>query len=382
MKIIFVLFAVFVFCCAPIPAEAASDDELRKIETQLAKQKRQEKVLAAAALEASRGLDELRQRMIASTRTLQEKEVEQENLEDKLDQLTDEISEKSKTADENRRQLSLMVSVLVDITSRPPESLFLQDKSTADHVHRYLLLQAVLPSLKEKAVNAARDLVSLYNLQKKLAEHKRLVAAAHSNLEKQQRSLDEMIATRQGFLKRTEEQKANIARHLATLAEEASDLRQLMEKVSSPRVKKPILRGDVALTWPVSGAVRKSFGDKDADGVTSEGLTLAAPSGAAVVAPYAGKVVFVGPFRGYGLIMILQHDNGYHTFLSGFGRMDAEMGQDVEAGEPLGVLPVKEGKKAELYFEWRQGDKPVNPVGGLGRRSSIESPKLSKLPTS
>jgi septal ring factor EnvC (AmiA/AmiB activator) len=121
----------------------------------------------------------------------------------------------------------------------------------------------------------------------------------------------------------------------------------------------------VALRWPVSGAVRKNFGDRDADGVTSEGMTFIAPSGAPVVAPLAGKVVFAGPFRGYGQIMILQHDNGYHSFLSGFGRIDAETGQEVAAGEPLGVLPVKTGAKPELYFEWRRGGEPVDPAGWL-----------------
>jgi murein DD-endopeptidase MepM/ murein hydrolase activator NlpD len=186
-------------------------------------------------------------------------------------------------------------------------------------------------------------------------------------LEKQQKGLDQMIAMRQGFLQRTEEQKADIARHLAALAEEARDLRQLMEKVAMAHVQKPRPRGALALRWPVSGIVRKNFGDKDADGVRSEGLTLAAPSGAPVVAPYAGRVVFVGPFRGYGQIMILQHNNGYHSFLSGFGRIDAEMAQEVDAGEPLGVLPVKEGTKPELYFEWRRGDKPVDPLSGLSK---------------
>jgi septal ring factor EnvC (AmiA/AmiB activator) len=121
----------------------------------------------------------------------------------------------------------------------------------------------------------------------------------------------------------------------------------------------------------VSGAVKRHFGDKDADGVTSEGLTFAAPSGAPIVAPYAGRVVFAGPFRGYGLIIILQHGNAYHSFLSGFGRIDAEMGQDVEAGEPLGVLPIKAGSKPELYFEWRRGDQPVNP--GIGPETKHSS---------
>jgi septal ring factor EnvC (AmiA/AmiB activator) len=271
--------------------------------------------------------------LISSTQSLQDKQTEQETLEDRLDDLTQEIAEKSKNEVEERKQLSLMISALVEIAGRPPESLFMQDHVTEDHIHRSLLLKAILPRLREQAEGAARDLAALYDLQEQLAKQKKLVEASQANLQNQQRDLDQLIATRQGFLQRTEEQKAEVARHLAALSDEARDLRQ--------------------------------FGERDADGVTSEGLTLAGPSGAPVVAPHAGRVVFAGPFRGYGQILILQHDNGYHSFLSGFGRIDAEMGQEVEAGEPLGVLPVKNGGKPELYFEWRRGDEPVDPMGGL-----------------
>jgi septal ring factor EnvC (AmiA/AmiB activator) len=355
-----------------VPAEAKTDGKLQKVEERLAEKKQEQEKLDAAAEAASQNLEQLRQRMISSVKTLQEKEAEQEMLEEKLDALTQEILEKSKNADHEQNQLSLMMSALLEITSRPPESLFLQERLRSDHIHRSLLLKAILPRLKEKAEGAAHDLAVLYELRTKLAGHQRLVAAARANLQKQQKDLDQMIAIRQGFLKHTEEQKAEIARHLAKLADEARDLRHLMEKVSAPRAPKQKQAASQSLggmKWPVAGAVKRSFGDKDADGVVSEGLSLAAPSGAPVVAPLGGKVVFAGPFRGYGLIMILQHDGGYHTFLSGFGRIDAELGQLVDAGEPLGVLPVKSGAKPELYFEWRQGDRPVNPMNGLVKRS-------------
>jgi septal ring factor EnvC (AmiA/AmiB activator) len=367
MKRVFLLVLIVILGCAP-SVQAKPDDKLRQVEQQLAEKKHQQEVLDAAALEASKNLEDLRQRMITSTKTLQEKESEQETLEDKLDDLTQQIAEKSKNASAERKQLVLMVSALIEIASRPPESLFLQSHSAEDHIHRSLLLQAILPRLRDEAASAVRDLAALYDLQTQLAEQKRLVDAARGNLQKQQTDLDQMIATRQGFLQRTEEQKAETAHHLAALSAEAQDLRQLMAKVVAPHPHVAASRDTVALKWPVSGTLRKNFGDKDADGVTSEGITLAAPSGAPVVAPHAGRVVFAGPFRGYGQIMILQHDNGYHSFLSGFGRIDAEMGQEVAAGEPLGVLPVKAGAKPELYFEWRHGDEPVDPSGGLGKK--------------
>ncbi len=369
---VFLAFPLFMVLAQffPLPAMAAdADDKLRQVESQLEEKKKEQKELAVAAREANKGLDDLRHRMVRATQTLQDKESEQSNLEDKLDELAKEIAEKSKGAKAEREQLSLMVSALVEISSRPPISLFLQNRVTTDHIHRTLLLQAILPQLKEQAENAARDLMALYDLQAKFAEQKRLVAAARANLEKQQKDLDQMIATRRGLLQRTEAQREETAKHLASLSAEAQDLRQLMARVSRNQPRKSAGRGFLALKLPVAGSMRKAFGDKDADGVVSEGLTLAAPSGAPVVAPLAGKVVFAGPFRGYGLILILQHANGYHSFLSGFGRIDAEMGQEVVAGEPLGVLPVKAGVRPELYFEWRRGDRPVDPMKGVDKKA-------------
>ena len=306
--------------------------------------------------------------MIASTQALQEKETEQENLEDKRDTLTDEIAEKKKTAAQERKQLSLMVSALIEIAGRPPESLFLQDHATADHVNRSLLLKAILPRLKEQTETAARDLAALYDMQKQLDEQEKLITDAQTNLEKQKHDLDQLVAARQGFLRRTEAQKEEIARHLAALSTEARDLRQLMEKIVPKHSAKPAPADTVALKYPIAGSVKRGFGEKDSDGVVSEGLTLTAPSGAPIIAPRAGRIVFAGIFRGYGKIIILQHANSYHSLLAGFGRIDAEMGQEVEAGEPLGVLPVKAGSKPELYFEWRRGDKPADPRAGLEKK--------------
>lgn len=348
------------------PSYAKTDDKLQQVEEELDKKIQEEDALEQAAEEASKGLENLQQRMIESTQTLQEKQAEQESLEGRLDDLTREIAEKSKNVEQEEHRLSLMLSVLVDIASRPPESLFMQDRALADHVHRSLLLQEILPRVKAEAERAARDLQALIDLKKQLAAHEKIVSTARRILEKRQKDLDKMIAVRQGSLKRTEKQKEEIAKHLEALASEAHDLRQLMKKVTPKRAAKPSVAEAPALKWPVSGAVRRNFGDKDADGVVSEGLTFSAPPGAPIVAPRAGKVVFAGPFRGYGLIMILQHDGGYYSFLSGFGRCDADLGQKVKAGEPLGVLPVKTKSKPELYFEWRNGDKPVDPKAGVG----------------
>src|SRR3546814_6464457 len=67
-----------------------------------------------------------------------------------------------------------------------------------------------------------------------------------------------------------------------------------------------------------------------------------------VVAPLDGTVRFAGEFRGYGRILILEHAGGYHSMISGLGRIDARVGQHVLAGEPLGGVP-QNGHRSEEH---------------------------------
>ena len=80
---------------------------------------------------------------------------------------------------------------------------------------------------------------------------------------------------------------------------------------------------------------------------------------AQVVAPFDGAVVFAGPFKGYGNMIIIEHGKGYLSFLSGFKDMDCEIGQMLLAGEPVGQMPDK--GESKLYMEIRKDSHPVNP---------------------
>jgi septal ring factor EnvC (AmiA/AmiB activator) len=75
--------------------------------------------------------------------------------------------------------------------------------------------------------------------------------------------------------------------------------------------------------------------------------------------------MFAGPFRGYGLILIVEHPNGYHSLIAGLGRIDTKVGQRVLAGEPLGVMGTPPDGNPDLYFELRRNGQPINPQRGL-----------------
>jgi len=367
-KYIFLLLTVLNLWAAP--AIAKPNDRLQQVEQELIRQKEQQSQLDAKAQEASSTLEDLRQKLINATAALQDKETESEALAGKMNGLLDDIAAKKTALARERHSLNDLLMALLALSHVPPQALFLQTRLTGDYIHRAILLRAVLPRVQAQVASIGQDIAALNALQRQLGEQQRLVAAAGENLRNQQYSLDQLIKTRQGHLQRTDQQRAAIARQLVSLSDEAQDLRQLLARVTpkanqkNRQTQQPGLDHTV-LRQPVAGSLVRGYGVKDNDGVTSDGFTFNGLSGAPIVAPRAGKVVFAGSFRGFGKIVILQHDNGYHSFLAGFGRIDADMGQEVAAGEPLGVLPVKPGSKPELYFEWRHNNEPVNPGGGF-----------------
>lgn len=134
---------------------------------------------------------------------------------------------------------------------------------------------------------------------------------------------------------------------------------------------------NAVLTQPIAGPTAQRFGQANEIGAPAQGITLAGLSDAVVVAPFDGQVDYVGPFRGYGTILIIDHGGGYHSMVAGLGRVDAKIGEWVVAGEPIGALPgaakapgtANGDDSVTLYFELRQDGRPVDPQLSLDDRT-------------
>jgi septal ring factor EnvC (AmiA/AmiB activator) len=114
---------------------------------------------------------------------------------------------------------------------------------------------------------------------------------------------------------------------------------------------------------PVDGRTLTGFGARRASGLASTGLELAPVAGAQVVAPGRGRVAFAGPYRGFGRIVIIEHEGGWTSLVTGLARVDVTVGDTVIGGSPMGVAG---GGAAPVTFELRRAGKPVNPLQFLG----------------
>lgn len=158
---------------------------------------------------------------------------------------------------------------------------------------------------------------------------------------------------------------ADADRQMQALADRLDDLGALLNSVdrSAPQgdeAEAARERGIMLSTLPVGGRLLSGFNRSRG----REGVRLATAPGAFVYAPAAGTVAFAGPFRRYGVVLILKHDDGYHSVITGLHRLAVDVGAPVTAGQPIGTVQ-DDGETSEIYYELRRGGRPVDPVASL-----------------
>ncbi len=118
------------------------------------------------------------------------------------------------------------------------------------------------------------------------------------------------------------------------------------------------------LPRPLTGAALKNFGTRLPDGRSSEGILIAGTAGATVRAVAPGRVAFADWLKGYGLLLILDHGDGWMSLYASNDALLRGVGDWVSAGEPLANVGSSGGQgRPALYFELRRNGQPQNPNG-------------------
>ncbi len=149
--------------------------------------------------------------------------------------------------------------------------------------------------------------------------------------------------------------------------------------MAQPALMKPSIPFSNAqglLPLPVHGKMLLRFGQPDQDGTPSKGMHLETRPGAQVISPCDGYILYAGPFRSFGQLLIINPGGGYHVVIAGMDRIEARQGQFVLAGEPIAAMGVetrtgdKTPKRPTLYVEFRKDQQSIDPEpwwsGGKG----------------
>ncbi len=298
------------------------------------------------------------------------------------------------------RAVAPSIEARADQVRRDLASLNAASRETEE---RRIELSILSEELKRKRANLRTLFSRKARIQRKLESERKAHARRLKRMAKQARNLRELLSAVNRVEAAIRQQKREQARKEAEAAKKAEQLAKAAPKPKpKPEAKAPPSKtkenmvpakpqqvasvgappklapaGPVEprkfskargkLTVPVAGRLIKRYGQATSPGMSQKGMTYRTRAGAQVVAPYDGKVVFAGVFRGYGQLLIIEHTEGYHTLLAGMGRIDSAPGQMVVAGEPVGVMGDGKGKKPTLYVELRRKSQPINPKPWLSR---------------
>ena len=351
-----------------ITAHAAEveHDDLRRIESEIDKGRERRDALDARSGEIGEAISSLQVALIAAAAKAQQMEDVVSGLETRLSALAAEERAKASRLNERRAVLAATLGALARLGRRPPEAL-VASGSGIDIVRGSILLAGAAPELGAEALALGAELRALDLLRHDIDDERSALLTARRALDKEQRAIERLIRRKSQAHRQTLGERTAESQRLAALAAEAADIRALLSKLQAAAAEAApdfaAARG--TMPFPARGRLATRFGEPTAFGTPSRGVSVETQPGAQVIAPHDGRIVFAGPFRSYGQLLIIAHGERYHTLLAGLSRVGGVVGQWVLAGEPVGRMSEDEGAKPLLYVEVRRDGEPINPSAWL-----------------
>jgi len=333
--------------------------------------------------DAEKDRSSLEQQLAAAERTISRLTHERRSLrgqvknqQQRLAELQSEERELAKTLERQRESLKKQIRTAWMEGDAPAVKVLLNEINP-DNIARTMTYYEYL----------SRNTVGrLETFQKSLQELKVTQAAVQS-------TRAELAKTEEGVIKRQQELKISRQERQKTLAALDTDIRnrrsekdelesdrkrlekllsevqQAIASIPSPNESQPFSSLRNKLPWPAQGKVTSRFGDKYADGKLSRnGLLIQTGEEAEVKAIHYGRIVFANWLRGFGLITIIDHGDGYMTLYGHSSSLFTSPGDWVAAGEAIALAGRTGGTESPaLYFEVRHNGKPDNPGRWLSK---------------
>ncbi len=225
--------------------------------------------------------------------------------------------------------------------------------------------------LKEMhAINSR--LTELTTLEKKIHQQTRQLEQNRTERTHEGQQLEHSRSERSQLLSKLKKDIRGKDQRLSQLLEDEKSLQRLLKRIAERPLKAPMelgegkpfaqLRGK--LIWPTAGRITANFGSRRKVGkLRWQGVRISTREGTEVRAISHGQVAFSDWLRGFGLLTIIDHGDGYMSLYGGNQSLYKEVGDWVEVGEAIAAVGNSGGnEKHALYFEIRHQGKPINPL--------------------
>jgi len=341
----------------------------------LTKSKEAEAAIRKRLAETEHELNAMRERAASLAAQLQKTERRVDTEEDALAKVNAEYAQKRREFELRKKDYTATVISLMRMRNMPTTALFSSNEDTQTMLRTASVLEKTNAAIATKATRLRTDMAQMKALQSTAKTRDASTKAEKTKLAEEQKKLERELNARQKLQARLSADHVREAAKVAELSRESASLQELISKLDEKQKEKPKDKSVSKQTAtlrnfdgkkgsaraPVSGEVIHRFGEKQTDNGTYRGMVFKARAGATVVAPYDGEVVFTGPFRDYGNMVLIKHKNGYISLIAGMGSINTSLNQATIRGEPIGTMPTS--GKADAYVELRDASaKPIDPA--------------------
>ena len=383
----------------PLKTLKQRDEELKTARDEQRKSAEAEAVLRREIEQIGADRTKLNQDLIDTAARLRGVETKVASTQERLKPLDENETSIRKSLDGRRAVIGEVLAALQRMGRQPPPALIASPEDALQSVRTAIVLGAVLPEMRREVESLANDLSELLAVRKKIDAEREQLKAEVAALDGERARMAALVEQRQKQLSEREKVLEAERSRAGALAQQVDNLKDLIAKLEqglnpatrelreagrsdgrpalsafrdpgrlAPAVAFASLRGRVPI--PVNGVKLKEFGAPDANGGSEKGISIATRAGAQVTAPADSWVVYAGPFRSYGQLLILNVGGGYHVLLAGMDRISVDLGQFVLAGEPVAVMGngshiaailATGSSQPVLYVEFRKDGVPVDP---------------------
>ena len=273
---------------------------------------------------------------------------------------------------ERRRELGHAVRASYRFARRDPVARLLDIESLRD-IGRLLAYHTVIERAHAQRIGTIAGLISGFEAQEaKVAEQVEAIAVLRGERHRRLLELDERRTARADAMRALAARIQDRETRAAHLRTDERRLLQLVDALRASLTDNALkMRGNERfeqlrgrLEWPVKGAVLARYGTPRGEGdLRWRGMLIGAPAGEPVHSIHRGRVAYADWLRGFGLLLIIEHEDG---FMSLYGHNDTllrETGDWVEPGEVVATVGDSGGNvRSALYFEIRRAGQPVNPL--------------------
>ncbi|MBP5160955.1 MAG: peptidoglycan DD-metalloendopeptidase family protein [Alphaproteobacteria bacterium] len=369
---------LLMLCPLLIAAASPSEKELRQLQSQIKTQQQNHQMLKQKAQSMETEIARVQKQLVRAGADVQD-------FEEVLSKLEASYAQLKKEYDAVKKQLHISEVQTIELTRGmlkkalfPPELMLMTNSTIVDYVRSSLLLKETQVPLVAKKKSLYESLNKIASLQAAIKAQAAQIKVSTQRLETQQKNMEKLMQQKQVLRAHFETESLSAKKKAQELGRKAKDLQDLLSRLADERKKEQVkesiaatkpmpseVSGHIAdykgqLRLPARGTLIQKYGAKTEGGARSKGIVLQPRLGAQIVEPFDGVVLFAGPFKSYGNVLIVEHGDNFLSVLAGMETIDVVVGQNLLMGEPVGTMSSTSLQK--LYIELRNKGQPIDPT--------------------